>query len=50
MATYSISEEAIRDLDEISDYFARQSIDVGERWNLYQMRLKLKLIPTVARL
>lgn len=30
MASYSISEEAIRDLDEISDYFARQSIDAGE--------------------
>ncbi|HAC65643.1 MAG TPA: type II toxin-antitoxin system RelE/ParE family toxin [Cyanothece sp. UBA12306] len=30
MANYSISEEAIRDLDEISDYFARQSIDAGE--------------------
>jgi toxin ParE1/3/4 len=32
MATYSISEEAIRDLNDISDYFARQSIDAGERF------------------
>ncbi|GBF79548.1 type II toxin-antitoxin system RelE/ParE family toxin [Aphanothece sacrum] len=30
MAKYSISEEAIRDLDEISDYFALQSLEAGE--------------------
>ncbi len=32
MANYSISEEAIRDLDEISDYFASRSIEAGERF------------------
>lgn len=30
MSKYSISQEAIRDLDDISNYFARVSIEAGE--------------------
>jgi toxin ParE1/3/4 len=29
---YSLSEEAVRDLDEISSYFAKVSIEAGERF------------------
>jgi toxin ParE1/3/4 len=32
MSQYIISPEAIRDLDEISDYFATRNIDAGEQF------------------
>ncbi|ACK67572.1 plasmid stabilization system [Rippkaea orientalis PCC 8801] len=32
MNNYSISQEAIHDLNEIADYLARQSIDASERF------------------
>ncbi|MDJ1170675.1 type II toxin-antitoxin system RelE/ParE family toxin [Roseofilum sp. BLCC_M154] len=32
MKRYSISQEAIKDLDEISDYLANFSIEAGERF------------------
>lgn len=32
MSQYIISPEAIRDLDEIADYFATRNIDAGERF------------------
>ncbi len=32
MSKYSLSQEAIHDLDEISSYFAKVSIEAGERF------------------
>lgn len=32
MSKYSLSQEAIRDLDEISDYFSKVNIEAGERF------------------
>ncbi|NET43875.1 type II toxin-antitoxin system RelE/ParE family toxin [Okeania sp. SIO2B3] len=32
MNKYSLSQAAIRDLDEISDYFSNFSVEVGERF------------------
>ncbi len=39
MSKYSLSQSAIRDLDEISSYFAKVSIEIGNRYFLTKRKV-----------